>query len=211
VSAIVNKGYLLRLVQDTDGALGHYDRAIRDFDDAPEPSIQEHVLRAIVNKAFLFGQRHEIEQTKRAIQIYEEATGRFRKDMPSSWRQKMTLAFNGLGFQRLLLAKWSLGHPGSGADSKQILLQAREAIAHALELTPDVPMVIGNQAYIEFLLGERSDFARERLNRAIELGGEETRQGELRDTQIHPIPQDAVFAAWIHAASGQINEQKEAQ
>ena len=53
---------------------------------------------------------------------------------------------------------------------------------------PD-PIILGNLGYAWFLHGYR-EVARRTLAQAIELGGEELRETELRDSEISPLAED---------------------
>jgi hypothetical protein len=60
-------------------------------------------------------------------------------------------------------------------------------------------MILGNEAYIEFLSGNK-DKARAILIEAIRVGGERTRQGEINDTEVYPVPADTEFAELARGA-----------
>lgn len=57
-------------------------------------------------------------------------------------------------------------------------------------------MVLGNQAYAGFLLGNRP-LARTALAEALSLGGEALYMGTLDDLAQHPIPLDAEMRALL--------------
>src|SRR5262249_44849719 len=139
--ALVNKGFLLNLVGRVEESLAAYDEVITRFDSAVEPSIQLHVTRAMINKALRLGENHRPEDTERAMGIYEELTRKLA-GVAGKGRVQLTLAWNGLAFQKLLLAKWRMARDGTGA--RQLLLEAKAAIGEALKLADDSGMVIGN-------------------------------------------------------------------
>ena len=199
-SAFVNKGFLLNLIGHIQESLQAYDEAIERFGNAAEPSIQGHVTRAMINKGYRLGRNHTPADTRRAIDLYAEALRRLQGANRKSSQIQITLAWNGLAFQRLLLAKHTM--PADPTQARQILLEARSAIQEAVKLAGDSGMVVGNQAYIEFLLGDDKSHARQCLEEAIRLGGEETRSGELEDLKVYRVPQDAEFEAWCRAAGG---------
>lgn len=197
-SALVNTGYLLNIAGRFEESLEVYDEVIDHFSGAVEPSIRVHAVRAMINKAFRLAGNHEISGIRKSIELYQEAIDKIGGLRGNSPQLGLTLAWNGLGFQRLLLAKHTL--PQDAAQARSILLDARAAIGEALKLAPDSGMVIGNQAYIEFLLGDDLEYAHKRLLEAVACGGEETRAAELQDTGIFPLPRDAEFVAWLRAA-----------
>ena len=121
---------------------------------------------------------------------------RFGKHAEPAIRQQVANAHNGLAFSQLCNAKalWL-----TEADrAREALEQALDNIDHALEITPDKPIALGNHGYILFLLGRREE-AHEVLSRAIELGGDSLRQAELEDAAIHPLPEDVDFIALINS------------
>ena len=58
--------------------------------------------------------------------------------------------------------------------------------------------MLGNIAYAHWLLGEH-DTVRELLRDALEQGGEALRDGELADTEIHPVAEDEGFRSLVKA------------
>ncbi len=68
----------------------------------------------------------------------------------------------------------------------------------ALEREPAAPLVLGNAAYVAFLLGHE-DRAHDLLTRAIALGGTKVREAELKDADICPLPQDEAFRQLVRS------------
>jgi hypothetical protein len=64
--------------------------------------------------------------------------------------------------------------------------------AEALRHLPDDPIVLGNAGYIAFLWGREQE-AKALLERALLLGGERLRQGEVADSRKHEVPADEAF------------------
>ena len=78
-----------------------------------------------------------------------------------------------------------------------LLSQALTDADAALNISPDNAIMLGNKGYTLYLLG-RTEEAEPVLRRALELGGEKVRDGELEDADIHPLPQDKAFKELIH-------------
>ncbi len=64
-------------------------------------------------------------------------------------------------------------------------------------ISPDNAFMLGNKGYTLYLLG-RTEEAEPVLRRALELGGQNVRDAELEDADIHPLPQDEAFKELIH-------------
>jgi tetratricopeptide (TPR) repeat protein len=193
-SAKVNKAYLLSEIGQEDHALNIYRDVIDQYAGDVEPAIREHVARAMINKAFGIGMKHDPNSTRAAVNLYKQVVEEFPCAWKPSMQAKLALAWNGLGFQSLLLAKW---HLQNGLDASETLDQALSAIKKAEDLDPNGWLMLGNEAYILFLQGRR-DEARERLNQALELGGEEARLVELSDTTVYPLDTDSEFKSWLN-------------
>jgi tetratricopeptide (TPR) repeat protein len=194
VSAQVNKAYLLSMIGKEDEALALYNQVIDEHSEAVEPVIREHVARAMINKAFSYGARHTPEATRTSIRLYDELVTKFPIAWKPTMRAKLGLAWNGLAFQRLLLAKWQLRN---AQDATATLQAALDAIKKAKEFDEKSWLIFGNEAYIRLLLGDREG-ARTTLALALQLGNEEARIAELSDTTVFPIPQDEEFKAWLN-------------
>ena len=114
-------------------------------------------------------------------------------------REQAGSAFNSIGFRQLCEAK-KLWAGGDEQQARTNLLEARATIAKALEYRPENAIILGNKGYIEFLLGaEQAALAT--LSQAIKLGGEKVREGELKDSEIHPLPQDEEFRQLVLSIS----------
>src|SRR5581483_4131682 len=176
-----------------DESVQLYQQVIDQYSSAVEPAIREHVARAMINKAFSLGTKSRREETEAAIKIYRQVVDLFSPPTRPSMRAKLAVAWNGLGFQLLLLAKSKLHN---GEEANETLRKAQEAIQEAKQLEPRSWMILGNEAYITFLLGKKEE-ARLLLTETLNVGGEEARAGELRDTTRFPIGLDAEFAGWL--------------
>ncbi len=193
-SAKVNKAFLLSIVGRQEDAVRIYNEVIDQFSGAVEPAIGEHVARAMINKAFSIGCKHQPDSTRASIALYRRVVEEFPSASRPSMRAKLALAWNGLGFQRLLLAKWQLRQR---QDATATLNDAFSAIKKAQEFDANNWLILGNQAYILFLQGKKAD-AHRCLALAFQSGGQEVRQAELSDTAVYPLETDAEFKAWLN-------------
>ena len=107
------------------------------------------------------------------------------------------MALNGRAFFRLCLAKRSWRGPDGEEEARALLSQALTDADAALNIGPDDAIRLGNKGYTLYLLG-RTEEAEPVLRRALELGGEKVRDAELKDADIHPLPQDEPFKELIH-------------
>ena len=196
--ALVNKGITLGQLNRREEAVQVYDSVVARFGDAPELALREQVATALVNKGITLGElnRHEEE-----IQAYDSVVARFGEAPELPLREEVGRAINAIGFDCLMEAKrtWL---QGDSQGAKGRLTGAREKFASALERLPRSPVVLGNLAYVECLLGHRYS-ARKYLALALGIGGDEARQTELADTEIHSLPQDEEFRNLIRSTSPQ--------
>ncbi len=95
------------------------------------------------------------------------------------------------------LAKRSWRGPDREEEARALLSQALTDADAALNISPDNATMLGNKGYTLYLLG-RTEEAEPVLRKALELGGEKRRDGELEDADIHPLPQDEAFKELIH-------------
>lgn len=187
--ALVNRGYRLGQLGRSEEAIVVCDEVLKRYGGAPEVALRKSVAMALRNKGVTLGQ---MERREEEIAVYNEIVNRYG-DVP----EEVAKALNGWGFTLLCEAK-KIWQGGDGATAIVMLKQALEKIEAALQRKPDEPMFLGNQGYILLLLNKVEE-ARPILAKAIALGGEELRQGELNDADIHPLPQDKAFKALIES------------
>ena len=187
-SALVNKGVTLGTLNRSEDEIAVYDEVVKRFGEDSEAAMREQVATALVKKGFRLG---TLNRNEEEIAVYDEVVKRFGEDSEVTVREQVANALNSIGFQMLCAAKLAWAN-GEELKAKAHLLNAQEKIVAALERMPEDPVKLGNQGYIAFLLGNK-DKAREILTRAIAMGGEEIRQGELQDADIHPLAQDEEF------------------
>jgi len=190
--ALVNKGFRLGALNRSEEEIAVYEEVLRRFGQAAELPLREQVARALFNKGVRLGALNRFEEE---LAVYDEVLRRFGEATELSLREQVAAALNGIGFHLLCQAKQAWAN-GKESEAQPLLLTAQEKIVASLEHRPDEPVALGNHGYIKFLLGEKEQ-ARELLTKAIALGGEKVREGELEDANLHPLPQDEEFRALV--------------
>ena len=186
--ALLNKSVALRHLNRNEEAVATHDEVVRRFSQATELAVREHVARALQNKGHILD---DLNRREEATAARDEVITRFGEAKEPSLRESVARALNTEGFKLLCEAKqaWAASDE---ADARADLIKAQERINDALEYNPNNAFALGNKGYIDFLLGNETE-ALEALEQAIELGGEKIQQGELEDSNIHPLPQDKKF------------------
>ncbi len=192
--ALNNKGVTLGQMGKNAEAIAVYDEVAQRYGDAPEAGLREQVASALNNKGVRLGQ---MGKNAEEIAVYDEVAQRYGDAPEAGLREQVASALNGKSFRLLCEAK-KIWQTGDEIAAGALLAQALADIENALARKPDWPMALGNRGYILFLQG-KTEQAREILAQAIQLGGDELRQGELADAAIHPLPQDEAFKALINS------------
>ncbi|MCE5180518.1 MAG: tetratricopeptide repeat protein [Betaproteobacteria bacterium] len=192
--ALRNKGVKLGQLDRGEEAIAVYDEVVKRYGDTPEAALREEVAIALRNKGVRLCQ---LDRGEEAIAVYDEVVKRYGDAPEAALREEVAIALNGWGFGLLCEAK-KVWRGGDEATAIGTLKQALKKIEAAQQREPNESIYLGNQGYILFLLG-RVEEARPILTKAIALGGEELRQIELNDADIHPLPQDKAFKALIES------------
>lgn len=122
-------------------------------------------------------------------------------------RERIAKALNGRAFTRIRLAKQTWQLADNKKEAEALLSSAADDASAALKIKSDEPVFLGNRGYSVFLLGKKPD-AEPILRRALELGGEKLRDGELEDAEIHPLPQDKEFKELINRLWVEVSRKK---
>ncbi|WP_437952107.1 tetratricopeptide repeat protein [Sorangium sp. So ce296] len=194
--ALINTSVRLSASKRGEEALAVYDEVVRRFGDAPEPALRAQVARALLNKSALLNSMDRIDE---AMAVCGEVVRRFGDSKEAKLNTPVAQSLNFIGFNQLVQAKRHWKDDDNSARS--LLREAEATISSALARTPESPIALGNAGYIAFLLGREAD-ARALLAKAIQLGGEKLRQAELKDADIHPLPQDEAFRALVLSLPG---------
>jgi tetratricopeptide (TPR) repeat protein len=192
--ALINKGLALGKLERTEESVAVYDEVVRRFGSATELSLRNQVARALANKGSALG---KLERQEESNAVYDEVVQRFGASTEPALREQVANAFNSFSFRLLCDSKKALTMNKKPTAIK-LLDQALEKIVFALRYMPEAPILLGNQGYILFLQGKLNE-AHPILTKAIALGGEKLRQGELEDADIYPLPQDEAFKKLINS------------
>nr|MBA3441711.1 SIR2 family protein [Pyrinomonadaceae bacterium] len=117
-----------------------------------EPSLREMVAKALVSKGYRLG---VLNRNEEAVAAYDEVVKRFGEATEAGLREQVAWALNGIGFQMICEAKQSWANDDEQL-ARSILFKAQEKITSALERAPENPVLLGNQGYIAFLLGDKA-------------------------------------------------------
>ena len=190
--AIFSKAYRLSKLNQNDVAISLYDQLISKFGNSTDPEVSGTVAKARFNRSTALG---STRRTDEALTACNEIIEIYGKESDPTLIEIVSDTFNSMAFNLLILAKASRLNGTEEAAVLQ-LSRAQGYIVKSLEKDPNDPTKLGNQAYITFLLG-RKDEAQKLLNEAISIGGEKFRQGELNDSYINELPEDAEFREMI--------------
>ena len=190
--AMVNRGVALSGAKRFEEAIIACEEVVSKFGQSEEPSLRRQVAMAMVNRGVALSAAKRVEE---AIVACEEVVSKFGASEVEALRNQASAALNGWGFILLCKGK-QLFNQADVEGGRESLVLAEQKFADALKLCNEKPIALGNAGYVAFLLGRESD-ARDLLTRAIHLGGDDIRAGELADTAIHPLPQDLAFRALI--------------
>lgn len=192
--AMVNKGVAFNAQNKHTEAIEIFRKVEERFSDAVnQPRLQELVAKAMINRAHSF---YDTNQIDKAMEVSRTIEQKFATSTVPEIRRQVSIAISNQGFSLLCLAKKAMSE--KDPSSANLLKQARDTVARALEINPENAFAIGNQGYISFLLDDKVR-AHELLSQAIQIGGEEIRQIELKDATIHPLPQDAEFCDLVNS------------
>ena len=193
--ALFNKGLTLGTLGRSEEEIAAYDEVVKRFGEAGEAALREQVADALFNKGITLG---TLGRSEEEIAVYDDVVKRFAEADEAALREQAAKALNTVVFTRLTEAKRLWKEEASDEKAQELLRAAEDNVRDALAVTPDDAVRLGKKAYIAFLLG-RLDEARETMTRAITLGGEELRQAELQDAEIHSLPQDEEFKAMVRS------------
>jgi tetratricopeptide (TPR) repeat protein len=192
--AVFSKAYRLAKLDEGDAAIALYDHIINKFGTSTDPELGGIVAKARFNKSNALGATHRIEE---ALAVCTEIIETYSTSSDPMLLEIASDTLNSMAFNLLILAKADR-LSGNEAAALSKLQSAEGYIVKSLEKDADNPMKLGNQGYIAFLLG-RKDEARRLLTRAITLGGEKIRQGELNDAFINELPEDPKFRELVNS------------
>ena len=192
--ALRNKALTLRRLNRRDEEIVLYDDLVRRFGEDTESAIREQVANALINKAVTLS---NLKRHDDASAVCLEVVQRYAHVDAPALQELVGSAFNTLGFNLMISGK-ALRLREDKEAAEERWRRATVYLTKALERIANQPITIGNQAYVAFLLGNKAK-ARELLQRAIELGGESVRLGELEDADIYRLPEDDEFSEMVRS------------
>ncbi len=199
--AITNKIINLSIKKQNSEALKLCDDFIKRFDKTTDERIAGHLITVRSRKIALLWPLNKIEEAKT---LYEKTLEQYGNLEDLDIKQEIAKMKNTMGFVLLCQAKekW----PDSqfrNNNLKRAMVLFEEAI---LEF-PGKYVILGNQAYCGFLLGETDDSALAKLKYALSLGGQDLYTETQKDLKINPVPEKDNFfqtlldKAWIEVQS----------
>lgn len=185
--ALSNKGFTLGLLQRPEEELAAYEQLLERFADAEALVLQESVAKALLNKGATLW---VLQRPEEALAAFGQLLERFADAEELVSQEPVTKAWIGKGLYILLEAKKS-----ATSEQRHSLLQTasncfEQALVHAA--ATDRAMVLGNQAYTQFLLGD-SVASATASKEALILGGQELYEAELAVSHVAPLPEDEAF------------------
>jgi tetratricopeptide (TPR) repeat protein/NAD-dependent SIR2 family protein deacetylase len=193
-SALFYKAITLHSLDRKEEAIAAYNEVVRRYREATSPALRLRVAQAWTHESVLLG---ELQRYGEASSVSAEVVRRYGETTDPAMRKQVMHALNSHGFHLLLAAK-GLFLNGDKEAAQDGWRRALASLETALERNPSEPIILGNQAYLEFLLGNKNR-ALELLTKAIELGGEPIRTAELKDAEINRLPQDDEFCEMVRA------------
>lgn len=146
--SLFNKGYRLWSLNRASDAIQAYDLVIHRFAEDSEPTVQEQVLAAVHNKALAF---YSLGEEDLEIETYKQGLERFGSSTELRLRAPLAAILNSVGFALLCKATREFSS-GTADQANRLLNEARHDLLAALERSPENPVILGNLAYVEFLL-----------------------------------------------------------
>lgn len=178
-----------------------YEKLIDKFKESNELDIQEQVAKALMNKAIVLEKLGQIES---AVDVCNELIARFRDSNEFTLQKEVAKALNGISYSLLLEAKKQWGNPDVAQD---YLNKALKDLSIALTLLSENyhSMVLGNIAYVEFLLGETTQ-SKSHLQEALQQGGQFLFDETIKDIGKHPIDLDVDFKWLLESTWKELNK-----
>ena len=181
--ALLNTGILSGKLGDTKQCASFYNQVIERFFDEEHPDIKRQVAGALVNLSNI---RVDAGRYDEAYECMDQLIELCGQDSSATFKDFVYKGKDGKAYIHLCRAKrdW-LNTQVRTAE----LGMAELLITEAISLEPSYAILLGNQAYCGHLQGQPLEVTRQRLSRAIQLGGEALYQGTLSDLELFPVGQ----------------------
>ena len=170
------------------------DDYLRRFADARDPETMEQwtgIALARVNAL------QALDRLDEALTATDTLIARISSlPLSRSESRRLSATVAGIGSYVLICLFKRASKRGDTEGARAYLDAAATRSDEAHRHLPDDPVVLGNAGYIAFL-GGREQEARALIEKALALGGEKIRQGEIEDSRIHELPTDDAFRALL--------------
>lgn len=188
--AWISKSITLGRLNHSEDALSSYNQLIEHLE---KRYLKGYMATALWNKSVVL---HRLNRDEEMFRVYDQLIERFANSGVLTERGHVARAFNAKGDQQMMLAKknWQ-----DQSTAKEQLNRAKHYLQQALERADKaccVSMVLGNLAYVEFLLGH-PDAATIHLRKALEKAGNKRYHAILEDIATYPIAPDTTFRALL--------------
>lgn len=193
--AMVNRAVSYGQVGDHEKAISACDQIIDLYGADSNPAMREQVAKALANKATAFSKICDYEKANAS---YDRIISIYRTDNHPSIQMVLENAWNGRGFNLLLMAKQALAKQNE-TEATELLQQSKRDLQKALEKKTQWGMALGNLAYTQWLLktpAEAETLFRTALN-SQEDGGEYLYKATQDDIALHPILEDTGFREMV--------------
>lgn len=181
--AITNKVIGLVIKGLDDQADKFCDLFLHRFDKHTDQKIVQHLITIRSNKISILSRQ---KRTAEGDKIYDRTILQFGQSEDPEIKEEIGKLKNTQAFTLLCQAKekW--------VDSQfrmKALHQAANIFDEIITTPPYFAIVLGNQAYCAYLLGQNEKDIREKLNKGLTMGGAWLYEETLKDLLINPVPE----------------------
>lgn len=193
--AITNKIISLTIQEKSSDALNLCDEFIERFDATTDLEIIGHLITVRYRKIALLWPLDRMEE---ANLLYEHTLQQFGKLDDLEISKEIGKLKNTMAFILLCQAK------GRWCDDQyrnDNLRKAASLLEESIAAIPGESMVLRNQAYCNFLLGETEESTLAKLTHALRMGGKHLYSETLNDIKISPVAEkDEIFLSLLNGA-----------
>ncbi|UVK81173.1 hypothetical protein LOY46_16510 [Pseudomonas sichuanensis] len=181
--ALLNTGILSKKLGDARKCESLCGLIIERYFDEEYPDIKRQVAGALVVLSNIRGEAGRYDE---ADECMDQLIGLCGQDPSATLKEFVYKGKNGKAYIHLCRAKQDWLNTQTRTAE---LGMAELLITEAISLEPSYAILLGNQAYCGHLQGQPLEVTRQRLSRAIQLGGEALYQGTLSDLEVFPVGQ----------------------
>jgi len=186
-------GEILLQQHQEDKAIQFFDAIIQTYSQDTTPAMRQRVAQAWQEKGRALQDSHPAD----AIATFEQVVRLYGQDTDKGISGIVAFSLNAEAYTRLLIAKRTWHNRAGARTELQTALQKLNA---ALARTPTRSWTLGNLAYVQWLLGDRSgataSFAKGLSD--PENGGATLYKDTINDIALFPIPEDYGFRSMVN-------------